>query len=168
MTEYQSLDLTPGQAAARVRREITDASQAIQARQPDAALDGYVHSLGLALQLGPGPTEQVLVAVLSGVRSLICNGDAEGLSAWGPALVELVARVRAIGALPPTAIMEAWASVASDLATILGQIGLASSLPPDRRPNLLNQARARLVLLDDATHGHFDLLDWWQGLALSS
>jgi len=168
MTGYQSLDLAPDQAIDRIRREIMDASRAIQAQQLDAALDGYVRSLGLALQLGPAPTEQVLVALLAAARTLVRNGDAEGLSAWGPALVELVARVRAANALPPMAIMDAWATVASDLATSLGQIGLASSLPPDRRPGLLNQARTRILLLDEATNGRFDLLDWWHGLGLLS
>ena len=168
MTEHQSLELTPGKATARIRREITDAAQAIRAQDFDVALDGYVRSLGLALQLGPGPTEQVLIALLSAARVLVRDGDAGVLSAWGPALVELVDRVRVTGVLPPNAVMEAWAAVASDLAAVLGQIGLASSLPPDRRAGLLRQARTRLALLDDATDGHFDLLNWWHELALLS
>jgi hypothetical protein len=165
MIDHQYLNLAPGQAVARIHREIADATEAIQAGQLDLALDCYVRSLGLALQLGPVPTQQVLIAVLSGVRALTNDGNTATLSIWGPALVELVARVRQAGALPPTAVMEAWATVASDLATILGQIGLASSLPPDRRAGLLDQARARILLLDDATNGFFDLLTWWHELA---
>jgi hypothetical protein len=168
MIDHQHLNLAPEQAAARIHREIAGATGAIQAGQLDVALDCYVRGLGLALQLGPVPTQQVLVALLSGVLALANRGDTATLSALGPALVELVARVRQAGVLPPTAVMEAWATVASDLATILGQIGLASSLPPDRRTVLLDQARVHLVLLDDATDHFFDLLDWWHELDLIS
>ncbi|MGD8623633.1 MAG: hypothetical protein PVF47_04910 [Anaerolineae bacterium] len=164
MIDHQHLNLAPDQAAARIHREIAGATRAIQAGQIDVAMDCYVRSLGLALQLGPLPTQQVLIALLSGAQALADRGEIATLSAMGPALVELVDRVRQAGALPPTAVMEAWATVASDLATTLGQIGLASGLPPDRRVSLLDQARTRLALLDDATNHFFDLLNWWHEL----
>jgi hypothetical protein len=168
VTEHEFLELAPDEAVARIRREIANAIQAIQNQHLDAALGCYVRSLGLALQLGPGPTEQVVIAVLSGAQTLVRNNEAESLSALGPALVELVAMVRQASALPPTPIMQAWATVASELAAILGQIGLATSLPTDRRAGLLDLAQARIVLLDSATNGLFDLRNWWHELDLLS
>jgi hypothetical protein len=50
--------------------------------------------------------------------------------------------------------------VAEDVAATIGQVGLALSLPADRRANLLDSARRRVALLDEATGGRFELAKW--------
>jgi hypothetical protein len=155
-----AVDLTPPEASAWIGSELAQASGALCAGDLDAALDGYIRALGLALQLGPAPTEQVLLAVLETANDLAHQQDASSLSALGPALVDLVDQVREAAVLPPTAIMGAWAAVAADLGALLGQLGLALSLPPDRRNNLLDTVWASAALLDDATDRLFSLTTW--------
>jgi hypothetical protein len=160
MTEPQFVDLSPAEAAGLISRELARAGDALQIRHLDLALDGYVRALGLALQLGPAPTGQVLFAALDATRQLVHRQDADGLSTLGPALVALVDQVRAAGVLPSTAIMEAWAMVASDLGMLIGQVGLALAISPDHRQGMMDSARSRAVLLDNATGNLFALTDW--------
>lgn len=155
-----AIDLTPPEASAWIGNELAQASEALCAGDLDAALDHYIRALGLALQLGPAPTEDVLVKVLEIAHDFAGQQDASSLSALGPALVGLVDQVREAGVLPPTAIMGAWAAVAADLGALLGQLALALSLPPDHRDDLLDAARAYAVFLDDATHELFSLTPW--------
>jgi hypothetical protein len=155
-----AVDLTPPEASAWLDNELAQASEALGAGDLDAALDGYIRALGLALQLGPAPTEQVLVMVLEIAYDLARQQDANSLSALGPALVGLVGQVREAAVLPPTAIMGAWAAVAADLGALLGQLGLALSLPPDHRDDHLDTVRAYATLVDDATHELFSLTTW--------
>lgn len=165
MAESRSIDLTPSQAAALIHRDLTGAKSALDSHDLEMALDGFVRALGLALQLGPAPAEQVLEAILCAARQMRRCQDVEGLSALGPALVGLGKQVRAANALPPTAIMEAWATVTEDLGALIGQLGLALALPPDRREEMMGSARSRAALLDDATHGIFHLAEWLNDLA---
>jgi len=163
----ETVDLTPAQAVDRIRQELDHAEEALHGPVPAEALDGYVRALGLGLQLGPAPTQEVLVAILAGARALAKLQDAETLSALGPALVDLVGQVRDAGALPPTGVMDAWATVAADIATLVGQVGLALTLAPDHRPGMLDNARTRARLLDEATGGLFALTPWFDQLALA-
>lgn len=160
MTEPLVVDLTPFEAGSFIRRELAMANQALQLENLDAALDGYVRALGLALQLGPAPTEQALVAVLDAARHLARQHDADGLSSLGPALVDLVEQVRVAGVLPPTTIMEAWGTVASDLGMLIGQVGLAFTIPSDHCQAILDNARQHALILEDATGNLFDLSAW--------
>lgn len=160
MSGAVSLDLTPTQAAELIQSELTQARKALHTGRLDGALDGYARGLGLALQLGPAPTEQVLVAVLQAAHRLVQLQDARGLSTLGPVLASLIARVRGAGVLPPTAVMEAWATVATDLGTLIGQVGLALDLPPGHRKSMLDNARHRAVALDEATGTLFRLTAW--------
>ena len=160
MTDPVSIDLTPAEASEQIHKELEEASNAVEARDLDAALDGYVHALGLALQLGPALTEKVLSAALDAAKRWADQPDPRGLSALGPALVDLVRQVRRAGALPPTPIMDAWATVASDLGALIGQVGLALTIAPDSRSGLLENARTHALLLDEAT-GHLFALTLW-------
>jgi hypothetical protein len=160
----ETIDLTPAQAADRIRQELGQAAATLRGPVPAAALDGYVRALGLGLQLGPAPTQEVLMAILAAARALAGLRDAETLSALGPALVDLVGQVRDAGALPPTGVMDAWATVAADIATLVGQVGLALSLGPDHRTGMLENARTRARLLDEATGGIFALTSWFDEL----
>lgn len=155
-----SVDLTPAEATAWIERELAQASESLHNADLDAALDSYVRAVGLALQLGPAPAEQAVAAVLQAARHLAGRPDSAALSTLAPALVDLVARVRAAGVLPPTAAMDAWATVASDLGALLGQIGLALSIPPGHGTSLLDTARAHATLLDEVTGGLFALTAW--------
>jgi hypothetical protein len=165
LTASRSIELTPAEAADRIDNELGQAWIALGAHDLEPALDGYVRALGLALQLGPAPTEQVLVAILQAARELALRRDADGLSALGPALVGLVTQVRHAGALSHTAVMEAWATVADGLGVLTGQLGLALTLPPDRRAGMMSQARAHATLLEDASGGLFGLVDWLDDIA---
>lgn len=160
MTTPQEIDLAPTEAARRIQSELEQASDALHVDDLGTALDGYVRALGLALQLGPALIERVLVAVLDAAQELAGWKHAEGLSALGPALVDLVAQVRRAGALPPTSVMDAWATVASDLGALIGQVGLALAITPDHREEMMENARARAALLDDATGKLFALTRW--------
>jgi hypothetical protein len=56
--------------------------------------------------------------------------------------------------------MEAWATIATDLGALIGQIGIALSISPDHRSDLLDNTRTRAQLLDDATGNLFALTAW--------
>jgi hypothetical protein len=160
MTTPRAVDLTPAEAAALTHRELDRAGQALRTGDLNTALEGYISALGLALQLGPAPTEQALAAILQAARELALRHDAEGLSTLGPALVGLVGQVRQAFALPPTTIMDTWATLASDLGALIGQLGLALTIPAGHRAGMLDNARARATLLDEATDGRFALSRW--------
>jgi hypothetical protein len=160
MTSPQALDVTPAEAAELIHSELAQAAAWLEAGDLDAALDGYVCALGLALQIGPAPTGRVMAAVLQAAQALALAQDADGLSKLGPAVVGLVAQVRDANALPPTSVMDAWAVVAADLGTLIGQVGLALSIPSDRRTGMMDNARTQAALLDDATGGLFALTAW--------
>jgi hypothetical protein len=160
VTNPQALALTPAEAGALLREQLARAAEALLHGDLDATLDGYIPALGLALQLGPEPVEQTMLALLQAGRQLAQQGDAQSLSTLGPAVVHLVAQVRDAGALPATAVMDAWATVAADVGAFIGQVGLALALPPEHRPAMLHNARTRAALLDDAT-GHLLALTAW-------
>lgn len=166
MSQPESVEITPNQAAELLFAELAHAEQSWRAGQQAAALDSYVRALGLALQLGPAPTEQALRAILQTARQAADRGDARGLAALGPSLVHLVSQVDEVGALPATPIMEAWATVAADVGTLIGQVGLALALPPDRRAGMFENARSRAILLDGATGQLFSLAAWLDGIGL--
>lgn len=156
----EPLELTPEEAVAWLHGELVDAGQALAAHDLEPALDAYVRALGLALQLGPAATEISLGAVLAGAGELLRRRDAEGLCALGPAVAGLVDQVQEAGAVPGGTAMQAWAGVAADMGTLLGQVGLALALPAERRAGLWQQTRARALLLDEATGDLFSLVRW--------
>jgi hypothetical protein len=160
MTTVTAIELAPAEAAARVHQELNYADEKLQAGDLGPALDAYSCALGLALQLGPALTEKVLCATLDAAAELACALDTESLSALGPALVNLVTQVRDAGVLPSTPIMDAWASVAIDVGALIGQVGLALTILPDHRRGMMDNARLRAALLDDATGGVFNLINW--------
>lgn len=163
MTNERSVELTPEAASALVHEELLTAQEALTCadrQNANRALDGYVRALGLALQLGPAATEKGLRAVLQAARHLAANLDSDGLSALGPAVVGVVSQATDADVLPSTNVMQAWATVAADVGALIGQVGLALTLAPDRRHGLLQGARARAALLDDATGGLFSLSSW--------
>lgn len=160
MDAPKAVELTPVEAAGLIDEGLAEAGRALRSHDLEAALDSYVRAMGLALQLGPAPSEQVLAAILQAARRLTRRQDTDGLSALGPALVELVTQVREAAALPRTAVMETWASFTSDLGALIGQLGLALAIPPDQRAGMMDHARTRAALLDDATDSHFALSAW--------
>ncbi len=168
MTTPQTRDLAPADAAELIHRALEQASEVLQSGDLNAALDAYVPALGLALQLGPAPSEKVLLAVMDGARKLAHRQDADGLSALGPTLVDLVTQVREAGALPATRVMEAWATVASEMGALIGQVGLALAVAPDHSADMMGNAHARATLLDDATGGLFALAAWLEQLHLGA
>jgi hypothetical protein len=165
MTEYESVELTLDGVVSLLQTELAEAEQGRQRGDLDAALDGYVGALGLALQLGPEPTERVLRLILDAGRAFAVQGEADALSALGPALAGLADQVREAGVLPATPTMDAWASVTADLGALLGQVGLALAIPPGHRARMLESARARAALLDDATGDLFGLAPWLDEIA---
>jgi hypothetical protein len=160
MTIPQEIDLTPAEAAQRIQKELERASDALRIDDLGTAFDGYVRALGLALQLGPALTERVLAAVLDAAQELAGWKHGEALSTLGPAMVELVGQVHVAGALPPTSVMEAWATIASNLGALIGQVGLVLAMLPAHREGMLKNARTHAVLLDDATGELFALTHW--------
>jgi hypothetical protein len=168
MSTLENIELTPDEAAARIHQELSHASKTLQAGDLEPALNVYTRALGLALQLGPAPTEKVLLAALDAAQGLAHWQDAEGLSALGPALVNLVARVRDAGALPPTVVMDVWASLATDVGALIGQVGLVLSIGLGHRRAMMDNARLRATLLDDATGGLFNLSRWIDQLDLNA
>jgi hypothetical protein len=56
--------------------------------------------------------------------------------------------------------MDTWAALVSQLGTFIGQVGLALSIPPQRRSEMLGNARIHATLLDDATEDRFSLAAW--------
>jgi hypothetical protein len=163
-----AVDLTPTEALAWLESELDLAGNAVAANDPDAALDCCIRALGLALQLGPVATGQVLTAVLEIASMLASEQNTLALSALGPALVGVVNQVREAGVLAPTAVMDAWATIATDLGALLGQLGLVLSVTPDRRSSMLDKARAHAALLDDATGYLFALTAWLDGIQLDA
>jgi hypothetical protein len=162
VSDPQPLALTAWEAASLIRNELHAAAQALQAAELSPALDAFVRALGLALQLGPAPAEEVLRAILAGARDLARRGDSLALATLGPAVAGLVGQVRAAGALPANPAMEAWATVASEIGALIGGWGVALSLPAEHRPGLYAQLQDRAVLLDTATNSLFDLAAWPQ------
>ena len=168
MSAPRALDLTPAEAARFLDRESTKAGTAWRAAAFDTAVDGYTRALGLALQLGPAPAEQTLTAILHTTRELGSSEEAEALAMLGPALVDLVHQVCRAGALPATRVMGAWAELTLDVGALISQVGLAYSLPPERRRELTINARTRATLLDDACNGALGLGYWLDAKALES
>jgi hypothetical protein len=166
MSALQTLDLTPARAARVLDRELASAGDAWRAGAFDSAVDGYARALGLALQLGPAAAEQVLAAIVHTTRGLESSEEAEALAMLGPALVDLVLQVRQAGALPTTRVMEAWAELTLDVGALIGQVGLACSLPPEHRREITTNAGTRATFLDDASHGALGLCAWLEAKAL--
>jgi hypothetical protein len=156
----QSVNLTPADATALVQKQILEAQSALESSDLESALDSLVSALGLALQLGPAASELVLSEVVAIARRLARQGDADALSALGPALVGLIQQVRVAGALPPTSVMHAWAELASDLGALIGQVGLALTVDRSHRATMMSNARMSAALLDDATGDLFALAAW--------
>jgi hypothetical protein len=168
MSTFQTLDLTPAEAAGFLVRASAEAGDAWRAGAFDSAVGGYARALGLALQLGPAAAEQVLAAIVHTTRGLESSKEAEALAMLGPALVNLVLQVRQAGALPTTRVMDAWAELTFDVGALIGQVGLAYSLPPERRSEITTNARMRATLLDDASNGVLGLGAWLDAKALES
>ena len=165
MTLPQSVNLTPADATALIQKQILEVQSALESSDLESALDSLVSALGLALQLGPAASELVLSEVVAVARELARKDDAGALSSLGPALVGLIQQVRVAGALPPTSVMHAWAELASDLGALIGQVGLALTVGGSHRAGMMNNARMRAALLDDATGDLFALGGWldWLG-----
>lgn len=166
MAEPKDLELTPAAAASFLKDELGLAEKAIQQDRIEAALDGYVRALGLALQLGPATADQAVASILEASRELASRQYASGLSALGPALVGLIRQMDDVEALPATATMQAWARFVEGLGALVGQLGLAQSLPKQMRRGMLVNARAHAAVLDDATTGRFRLVAWVDELPL--
>ncbi len=160
MTAPQPVDLTLSEAARLLDEELRIARCSLEASESGVAGNRFVSALGLALQLGPAPVEEVLFRVMDATLRLAQTAGSESLATLGPAIVLLVDRVREAGALPPTAAMEAWAILATDLGVIIGQLGLALSMKADSRAGILANARLRASLLDDATEARFGFTTW--------
>jgi hypothetical protein len=159
VTAPREIDATPAEASALIRGQLLEARRAFQHDDLDLALDRFVTALGLAFQLGPAASHTVLVEVMAAAREMACRGDAEALSALGPALVGLVDQVHEADALL-TAVMEAWAQLALALGALIGQLGLSLTLPADHRAGMMAHTRARAVFLDESTGNLFALTDW--------
>jgi hypothetical protein len=56
--------------------------------------------------------------------------------------------------------MEAWATIASDMGTIIGQVGVALAIESDRREGMMANARIRAAALDEATGTRFAMAAW--------
>jgi hypothetical protein len=160
LTAPQAVHLSAGEVADLLERELARTGVSLGQNDLDGALDAYVCALGLALQLGPAPLQRVLAAVLKAAHQLALQGDADALSTMGPALVGLVSQVREANALPNTAPMEAWATVASGLGVLIGQLGLALTLPIEHGSQAWQGVRAHAAMLDDATASLFGLASW--------
>jgi hypothetical protein len=168
MSAFQTLSLTPAEAAAFLARMSTEAAHAWRDGAYDSAVDGYTRALGLALQLGPAPAEQVLTAIVDTTRVLESREEGNALAILGPALVDLVVQVRKAGALPASRVMEAWAELSHDLGAFIGQAGLAYSLPRERRSEIAANARMRAALLDDASNDALRLRAWLDAKELNA
>jgi len=160
MSMPQPIELTPLEAAGLIEHDLHAAEACIQSSQIEGAQDRLVRALGLALQLGPAAVENVLLCVMHMIGEPVLHRDTETLSSLGPALVDVVSQVRSAGALPGTRIMEAWAIVACDVATLIGQVGLALSIRPEHRQGMMDNARIRAAALDEATGARFAITDW--------
>lgn len=165
MTQPREIHATPAEASALLQAHLLEARRAIQRGELGLGLDRFVTALGLALQLGPAASQSALVEVMDAAREMARDKDAEALSALGPALVGSVDQVHEADALPPTAVMRAWAEVVSALGVLIGQLGLALTLRADHRAGMVKNARTRATLLDDSTSGLFALTEWIDGFA---
>jgi hypothetical protein len=175
----QSIDATPEEAAQLLHGQLARASATLENAGLLASVDGFGHALGLGLQLGPAATEQVLTAILQACRDSLVHGDCESahgavpdlsraLSTLGPALVERVTELQVADALPRTAVMEAWATLASELGVLIGQLGLALTIPAEHDAGMVEGARTRAALLDDATGGRFAFAAWLENIVGST
>jgi len=160
VTSPQAVELSPLGASALIGHELQQARRGLYDADIDLALDALVAALGLALQLGPAATEWVLAGTVDAARYLAGQQDANAMSALGPALAGLTSQVRDAAVLPPTAVMEAWAEVASALGALISQVGLALTIAPDHGSTMIENAHTRARLLDNATGSIFDLAAW--------
>ena len=165
MTLPHAVELSATEASELIQQELREAHHAFHTADLESALDRYVGALGLALQLGPAATQRVLSEVMEAALEMARQHNADAVSALGPALLGLTNRVREAGALPPTAVMEAWAEVACGLGMLLGQIGLALAIAPQHRSDMITNASTRAKLLDDATGNLFGLALWFGEMA---
>ena len=165
MISPQMVELSATQASAQIRQALQKAHHAVHSNDLETTLDCLVSALGLALQLGPAATERVLVEAVAAAREMARQRDANALSSLGPALVALTNQVREASALPSTAVMEAWASVAFGLGTLFGELGLVLAIAPDSRSGMMTNTAIRARSLDDATGKRFELGDWLDELA---
>lgn len=163
MTDPQQLELTPAAAARFVTAELSLAKKMLLEEKVDAALDSYVRALGMALQLGPAPTDEAVTSILQAAQHLTSHEDAVSLSALGPALVGLVNQMRIANAVPVTAVMEAWAQFLEGLGALIGQIGLAMAVPGGHGSGMMANARSHAELLDDASGSRYALAAWIDG-----
>jgi hypothetical protein len=159
VTAPREIDATPAEASALIRDQLLKARHALHHNNLDLALDRFVTALGLAFQLGPAASQSVLSEVMDAAREMACQIDAEALSALGPAIVGLVDQMQKADALP-TAVMEAWAQLAAALGALIGQLGLALTLPADHRTGMMAHTRARAAFLDESTGNLFALTAW--------
>ncbi len=165
MISPRVIELDATEASEQIGQTLQQSHHALQSRDIESALDGFVSALGLALQSGPEATAKVLDEAVAAAREMARQQDADALSALGPALVALINQVRDAGALPRTRVMEAWAVVASGLGALLGELGLLLSMPPNRRSSMMANASTRAACLDDATGDLFGLGDWLDEIA---
>lgn len=156
--------LTADQAVAVLEHELAGADTALSAGRSDSAFDGYVRSLGLALQLGPAEIQLVLRRLLEAASKLACLDGAVGLNTLGPAIVGVVADARRAGAVPSCKVMEAWATATADFGALIGEVGLALSMAPGQRGGTIGGSLRRAAVLDDATGTMFGLTAWLSGI----
>ena len=160
MISPKAVEISAVEASGQIRQALQRAKLALDADDHETALDSLVSALGLALQLGPAATEQVLTETVTAARQMARQRDADALSALGPALVGLANQVRDTDTLPKTAVMEAWAGVASGLGMLFGQLGLALTIVPEHRSGMMTNASTRASLWDNATGNLFELASW--------
>jgi hypothetical protein len=165
MTEQETVELTLDGIVRLIQEELARVAQALDAGDVEATLDACISALGLALQLSPDATEQVLRVILDAGRTLVASGQSEALSTLGPALVTLADQVRASGVLPVTAAMDAWTTVVSGLGALIGQIGLALAIPASHRAGMWAAASAHAAILDYTTNGLLTLTPWLDTLS---
>ena len=165
MSSPRMIELCAIEASDEIGRTLLQSQHALQSGDLENALDGFVRALGLALQLGPAATAEVLIEAVAAAREMARGQDADALSALGPALVSLTIQVREAGALPGTPVMEAWAAVASGLGALFGELGLILAMTPNSRSSMMMNAATRATYLDDATGDFFGLGDWLDEIA---
>lgn len=168
MTSPRIIELSAREASEQIRQALQQTHLALRSDDLEAALDELVGALGLALQFGPAATEMVLTEAMAAAREMARQRDTNALSALGPALVGLTHQVRAAGALPKTAVMDAWAEIVSGLGALLGELGLVLAITRNCRSDMLTNVSVRAALLDDATDGLFELGDWLDEIASDS
>ncbi|NIV32411.1 MAG: hypothetical protein GWN58_24110 [Anaerolineae bacterium] len=165
MSSPQMVELFATEASTQIRQALQKARSALLSNDRETMLDSLVSALGLALQLGPAATERALAEVMAAARELARQRDADALSTLGPALVALIDQVREARALPSTAVMEAWAAVASGLGALFGELGLVLAIAPDSRLGMMTNAALRARFLDGVTDDRFEIAGWLDELA---